>query len=126
MRLFDILKKEEIHKGEGSLNNWLIEDKSDVKKLIEVIPHYLKETILPYFEQNSSIESVDKLLNKYPREISIHNSLYPLRANLAIIAARLNNNPKYNDLLNIYQEELEEADITYKEDFEKLIFLNRF
>jgi hypothetical protein len=126
LRLFDILKKEEIHKGEGSLNNWLIEDKSDVKKLIEVIPHYLKETILPYFEQNSSIESVDKLLNKYPREISIHNSLYPLRANLAIIAARLNNNPKYNDLLNIYQEELEEADITYKEDFEKLIFLNRF
>lgn len=47
---------------------WLIEDEEDVKHLIKIIPEYLEEDILPYFESNSSVKRVDELLNKYPEK----------------------------------------------------------
>lgn len=122
--LFDILRYvddgEELGNREKAVSDWLIEGQKNVDKLIQVIPEYLEETILPYFDQNSSIKRVDELLNKYPRELSIHNRLYPLRANIAIIAAKLNKNPHYNELVQIYEEELAEAEETYKEEFYKL------
>lgn len=106
--------------GGSSGIKWGIKNEEGVKKLIEVIPEYFKENILRYFEENSSVAKVDELLNKYPREISIHNWLYPLRACLAIIAAKLNDNPKYDELVSVYEEELEEALESYKEDFASL------
>lgn len=110
----------EINNSEEETRDWLVKDNTNIIKLVEVIPKYLKETILPYFDQNSSISRVDELLNKYPRELSIHNVIYPLRANIAIIAAKLNQNPKFDELLEIYDEELYEAEETYKEEFLKL------
>ena len=122
--LFDILRYiddgEELGDREKAVPDWLIEGQKNVDKLIQVIPQYLEETILPYFDENCSIKRVDELLNKYPRELSIHNRLYPLRANIAIIAARLNKNPHYNELVQIYEDELTEAEETYKEEFYKL------
>ena len=120
--LFEILrytdKGEETGKGEQYY--WLVKNDDSINKLIKIIPEYFEETILSYFENFSSVSKVDELLNKYPREISIHNWLYPLRANLAIIAAKLNGNPQYFDLIKIYEEELQEAEASYKEEFEKL------
>jgi len=120
--LFEILRYidhgEETGKGEQYY--WIIKDDESINKLIKIIPEYFKETILPYFENNSTLSRVDELLNKYPRELSIHNWLYPLRANLAIIAAKLNNNPKFEELVKIYEEELQEAEVNYKEEFVKL------
>lgn len=122
--LFEIIKYIddgiEIDKSEEETQDWLIEDGNDINKLVEIIPKYLKETILPYFDQNSSISRVDELLNKYPRELSIHNVMYPLRANIAIIAAKLNQNPKFDDLVEIYDEELLDAEETYREEFVRL------
>jgi len=105
---------------EKTLSNWFVEEEADISKLIKVIPAYLEESIFPYFDANSSISRVDELLNRYPRELSVHNYLYPLRANIGLIAAKLNGNPNYNELLEIYEEELQQAEKTYKEDFEKL------
>ena len=120
--LFEILRYmdngEETGKGEQYY--WIINDDEDIRKLITIIPEYFEETILPYFEKNSSVAKADELLNKYPREISVHNWLYPQRANLAIIAAKLNNNPRSGELLKIYEEELEEAEESFKEEFKKL------
>ncbi|WP_333577720.1 hypothetical protein [Sphingobacterium sp.] len=99
---------------------WLIENDEDVQHLIKIIPEYLEEDILPYFDKNSSIHRVDELLNEYPRNLSVHNEMYPLRANIAIIAAKLNGNPNYDDLLNIYEQELEDAEENYKIEFYKL------
>ncbi|MDG5490632.1 hypothetical protein [Psychroserpens sp. SPM9] len=122
--LFDILRYMEKGMEKGlrniPLSDWLVKDERDINKLIEVIPEYFEETIIPYFDSNSSISRVDELLNKYPRELSVHNYLYPLRSNIAIIAAKLNDNPEYEKLVEIYEEELEEAEETYKEDFYKL------
>ena len=53
--------------------------------------------------------------------MSIHNYIYPLRANIGIIAAKLNNNPNFNDLIKIYEKELDEAEENYKNEFFKLI-----
>ncbi len=104
----------------GELSNWLVEDEGDVWQLVEVIPKYFEESILPYFEENSSLARVDELLNKSPRDMSIHNWLYPLRANVALIAAKLNDNPKYDELVTIYDEETQEAEESYREEFIKL------
>ncbi len=109
--------------GGSSGTKWIVRDKNSIKKLIKVIPKYFKREILRYFEENSSVARADELLNKYPREISIHNWLYPMRACLAIIAAKLNNNHRYDELVSIYEEELEEALESYKQDF---INLKRF
>lgn len=99
---------------------WLIENEEDIEYLIKIIPKYLEEVILPYFDTNSSLSRVDELLNKYPEKMSVHNYMYPLRANIAIIAAKLNNNPRYNELIDIYESELEDAEENYKIEFYKL------
>lgn len=122
--LFEILRYidngTEIDDSNEEIKDWLIEDENDINKIIEVIPTYLKDTIIPYFNENSSISRVDELLNKYPTEISIHNPLYPLRANIAIISAKLNNNSSLNNLVEIYEHELQDAEISYKEEFYKI------
>lgn len=120
--LFSIIKyyDEGLETGGSSRTKWIIEDHNDINKLIEVIPIYFEETILRYFNENSSVAKADELLNKYPRDLSIHKSLYPMRACLAIIAAKLNDNPKYDELVEIYEEELEEALDSYKIDFAAL------
>ncbi len=100
---------------------WLIEDEEDVKHLIKIIPEYLEENILPYFEKISSISRADELLNKYPEKMCVHNYSYPLRANIAIIAAKLNKNPQYDELIEIYEKELLDAEENHKKEFYKII-----
>ena len=121
--LFMILKyiDEGIEIESGSAGDWLVKDASSIQKLIKIIPEYLIETIIPYFNENSSIDKVDYLLNKYPRELSIHNPLYPLRVNITIIAAKLNKNSNYPNLVNIYKEEMQNAEQNYKQEFLKLL-----
>lgn len=104
----------------GTRMRYLIENMDDVSTLIQVIPNRFSEYALPYFEKYSSLKAVDQLLNVNTSEISIHQPLYPMRACIGIIAAKLNNNPKYNELVVVYENELEEAKSTYKEEFRKL------
>jgi len=106
--------------GSGKSMQYLIENDEDVLTLTKVIPMRFEEYVLPYFEKNSSIEKVDELLNKNPKELCIHQWLYPLRACIGIIAAKLVKNPQYNELLCIYEDELQEAVPAYKEEFERL------
>lgn len=99
---------------------WLIENQEDINHLIKIIPEYLEEYILPYFDSNSSVSRVDELLNKYPEKMCVHNYMYPTRANIAIIAAKLNENPRYEELVNIYEERMVNAEENSKIEFYKL------
>jgi hypothetical protein len=99
---------------------YLIEDKKDIEILKKVIPERFHDYALPYFDSNCSIKSVDQLLNTTPREMSIHNGLYPIRACIGLIAARLNNNPDFNEIVKIYEEELADANPDNKAEFEEL------
>ncbi len=106
--------------GSGKFMKYLIEDEKDILTLINVIPKRFEEYVLPYFEKNSSVEKVDKLLNKNLTQLSIHSWLYPLRACFGIIAAKLVNNPNFYKILETYEQELLNADPVYKKEFEEL------
>jgi hypothetical protein len=110
-------------RGSGKNMQYLIEDDNDIDILIKVIPKRFEEYVLPYFILNSSVEKVDKLLNVNPRELTVHNWLYPSRACMGIIAAILTNNPRYVELVNTYEQELQDANPTYKKEFEDLVAL---
>lgn len=112
---------DEINYKKKPTKEWLIENDEDVEHLIKIIPEYLEEDILPYFDNNSSVARVDELLNKYPQKMCVHNYIYPLRANIAIIAAKLNENPQYNELVEIYEKELLDAEENYKKEFYKIV-----
>jgi hypothetical protein len=109
----------------GAFKNtqYLIENEDDLSKLLIVIPMQFDKYVLPYFNQNSTIERVDALLNAHPKDLSVHNWLYPLRACIAIIAAKLVNNPNYFELVAIYRQELTDAVPMFKTEFENLVLL---
>ncbi|WP_313386252.1 hypothetical protein [Chishuiella sp.] len=114
-------KKDDFDYKKNPTTYWLIENSNDLENFIFNFKSNFEEIILPYFNENSTIERVDYLLNSHPLKMSIHNYIYPLRANIGIIAAKLNNNPNFNDLIKIYEKELDEAEENYKNEFFKLI-----
>jgi hypothetical protein len=97
--------------------NWIVKDNNNLDYLIKIIPEYASEVIFPYFDKNSSIKRVDELLNTTPETQSIHNELYPLRANIGIIAAKLNKNKLLNYLIKVYESRILNAEETYKQEF---------
>ena len=92
----------------------------DVDTVISEVLADIRKYILPYFEQNVSIEKIDQILNRYPRELIIHNFIYPNKSMMGLIAAKLTKNPRYNQLISIYDEELAEAAEDAKREYEKL------
>lgn len=121
--IFKIIRyyEEGIEKDYDEQQYYLIEKDKDVDVLINVISEKFIFYGIKYIEENSSIDRIDNLLNKNPREISIHNWLFPLRACIAIIAAKLNNNPKFEELIKIYEEELIETVYPYNIEFKELV-----
>lgn len=92
----------------------------DVETVINEALADIRKYILPYFEQNISIEKIDQILNRYPRELIVHNFLYPNKSMMGLIAAKLTKNPNYDQLISIYDEELAEAAEDAKREYEKL------
>lgn len=111
---------DEVNFRKRPIKYWLIEDENDIEYLVKIIPKYLKEDMLPYFEENSTIKRVDELLNKYPEKMTVHNYIYPDRVNIAIIAAKLNNNPNYEELVDIYEKNMIDAEENSKKQFYRL------
>jgi hypothetical protein len=106
--------------SENMNTRYLIENEGDVEDLIKAIPERFKNYVLPYFKSNSSVKSVDELLNTEPSEMSIHNHLYPIRACIGIIAAKLNNNPDFDEIVQTYEENLTNANPDNKYEFLEL------
>jgi hypothetical protein len=102
---------------------YYINNNEDLETLTKEIPIRFKQFVLPYFDQNSSIERADALLNDNPREMSPHNCTYPYKAMMGLIAAKLTKNPRFAELKNIYEEKLAPADPSLKGEFNKLKLL---
>lgn len=109
--------------GSGEQISYVVKNERDIDILKQVIPSRFEEFILPYFDTNSSIERVDELLNETPRKMSIHNRLYPMRACIGLIAAKLVQQRNYEGLQKIYEEEMENAAKGFKEEFGELVKL---
>lgn len=115
--VIDFFESGESIGGENVNKKFLISTNEDLLILEKVLIKRITQFAFKYFENYSTVECVDKLLNEKPKELSIHNFIYPIRACKAIIAARLNNNPMLSELISIYQEELEEANPINKKQF---------
>lgn len=97
-----------------------IRDEESAGKVILALKDHIHDYIVPYFDKYSSIEAIDRILNELPRELSIHAPMYPPRACMALIAAKLNKNPEYDSLVEIYDEKMAKAVERYKCAYEKI------
>jgi hypothetical protein len=75
---------------------------------------YKNDSLVSYHFMNGLVENEEDLKSLVR---AIHNWLYPLRASMGIITAKLSNNPQFSKLINIYEEELMNAQENYRLDF---------
>jgi len=101
-------------------HSWEVEKEEEVVELVDRLKEYFQSVIKPYFDENNTIARVDELLNKEPFVPSIHNNLIPLRACVGLIAAKLNNNPGFEELLSSYDEVIKTGEASFQEDYQKI------
>lgn len=82
-----------------------IED--DIKEWGEIVRKFYEEYAIPFFEKYNTVDAIDKLLNDNPTEKVIYLDDLGQRIIKGLIAAKLNNNPKYNELRDYYKSEVE-------------------
>jgi hypothetical protein len=78
-------------------------DESHIKLVANELSKQFKKVALPYFITNNTVAKIDELLNEHPKEYCVHMSNDLYRFIKGLIAAKLNKNPKLNQLLEIYK-----------------------
>lgn len=101
-------------------HRWKVRTVQDLIELAKLYKAYFNNIIDPYFKENGTVARVDELLNKEPRVPSIHNNLNPFRACIAIIAARINENSRFKNLLAIYDESIKKGEESYQADYQNI------
>jgi hypothetical protein len=89
----------------GDLSIWLSQDE-DVESAIESLGWYFKDVAKPYFAKYDNLNAIDNIVNNPPFNHSPAHvgSNFDFRCMKGLIAARLVNNPKYEELVSIYDE----------------------
>lgn len=80
---------------------------NDVKEWSTIAKKFYNEFAVPFFEKYKSVDAIDKLLNEKPSEKVIYCDDLGWRIIKGLISAKLNNNPKYNELRDYYRSEVE-------------------
>lgn len=108
-------------KWNESLGLYIFEEK-DIFPVSKQIIKQFEKVALPYFENNGNVKMVDKLVNEFPNKKTVHISNDNHRIIFGLIAAKLNNNPKLETLINIYDKMIEDLDMIkeVKEELERL------
>lgn len=80
----------------------------DIEAAIETLEGYYKNIAKPYFDRYQSLESIDDIMNNPPFDHSPAHvgGNFDNRCMKGLIVARLVNNPKYDELMAIYDEEI--------------------
>lgn len=84
-----------------------IQTLEDIKEWGKIVRKFYEEYAVPFFEKYNTVDSVDKLLNENPSQKVIYLDDLGWRIIKGLIAAKLNNNPKYNQLRDYYRSEVE-------------------
>lgn len=79
----------------------------DIQDWMVIVKDFYFQFALPFFERNNSINDIDQLLNEHPTEKVIYLDDLGWRIIKGLIVAKLNQNPKYNDLRDYYKSEVE-------------------
>lgn len=90
---------------------------SDIEIAINEIVQLFNNFCLKYFEKNSNLNTVNKLLNENPEKRTVHMILNPERCTKGLIAAYLTNSPKYDELVEVYAQKMELVKGSLKEEF---------
>lgn len=108
-----------LHKNK-SLDLHVFEEKH-IPIVAEQLLKRFKEVALPYCLNNATVAMVDKLINTKPDEYKVHMRNDNYRILKGLIAAKLNNNPYLEDIINIYDKQIVDRNMyNAKEEMERL------
>ena len=80
---------------------------SDVIEWGKIISNFYEEYAIHFFNKYNTLNSIDTLLNETPTKNVVFLDDLGYRIIKGLIAAKLNNNPKYNELRDYYKSEVE-------------------
>jgi len=87
--------------------NYRIKNIGDVKKWGVIVKNFYEEYVISFFEKFSSVEAIDKLFNDDTTKKIKYIDNLGWQIIIGLVAAKLNNNPKYNELRDYYKSEVE-------------------
>jgi len=86
---------------------YIIKTSEDIKEWGKIVRKFYEEYAVLFFEKYNSIDAIDKLLNEKPSEKVKFLDDLGWRIIKGLIAAKLNQNPKYGELRDYYKGEVE-------------------
>jgi hypothetical protein len=88
----------------------------DIEAAIETLYQYYTDIAKPYFKKYSSLDALDDIMNNEPfAHCPAHvGGMFYERCLKGLIVAKLVGNPRYDELVAIYNEEIKE---TFNEEF---------
>jgi|GEM_PF-6518836 len=99
-----------------------VKEEVDILCMLKKIEPFIYDKALPFFEQYKTIADLDVLLNNDPYEvINICSPVITIRSQKAIAAAWLNNNPNYEQLVQVYRKQQE--GLAFNHEFENVVKL---
>jgi hypothetical protein len=100
--------------------NFYFNDEDSLNGCIDFLVYCFENAALPYFEEYDTLNKIDNALNNNPDYLSKHLVINPLRCIIGLIIAKLLNKQNYNDLMSIYDKQIQIASIEYIQEFNNL------
>lgn len=64
----------------------------------------IRKVVIPFLNETVTLNSVDRVLN----ETDLCHTMHPYRAMAAVIAAKLSGNPRFDEIVQSYQQDMED------------------
>jgi hypothetical protein len=106
-----------------------IRNEADITEWMKLAAKFINEFALQFFEKYNSINELDLLFNEEPSKNIIYCYDLSIRIINSLIAAKLNNNSKYNDLRDYYRSEVEskfQGYFMYEKCMKVIDFLDKY
>lgn len=87
--------------------NFHIKTKEDIQEWMKIVMRFYFEYAVPFIEKYNSVDAIDKLLNNDPSKRIKYSDDLAWRIIKGLIAAKLNGNPRYRELRDYYNNEVE-------------------
>ncbi|MBK8811929.1 MAG: hypothetical protein IPN69_14530 [Acidobacteria bacterium] len=97
--------------------NLFIKRNGPIDEMFDILYRAFVEFGLPFFDANRTLSDVDRLINSRPEPISIYG-FEDYMCYRGIVVAKLADNPRYAELVEIYRKKVEDF---YRPGFESLV-----
>lgn len=94
----------------SEISKLMVSGREDIVPVSRLLVDLLGEVVLPYFEQYSNLEAVDRALNDRPEQHTPHRLQGWLRAATGLIVARVLRRPNYAALVEEYRDQVTRSD----------------